>query len=104
VYIRGAMPGRSLAACIPALLVLVADAPAPRGRATTGIERPPPLVRRPTAPGSRFEGDFRSRLRAAHPSQRFVALVDLTEQVDLKALARRLRETSASKAATRAAS
>jgi subtilisin family serine protease len=53
--------------------------------------------------GDRFEGDFRARLRAASSSRRFVALVDLTEQLDLRAFARRLNASSMSKAQTRAA-
>jgi bacillopeptidase F len=64
--------------------------------------RPLP-VRRLKLPGDRFEGDFRARLRAGGPSRRFVALVDLTEQLDLRALARRLRAARASKAETRGA-
>jgi bacillopeptidase F len=42
-------------------------------------------------------------LRAADPERRFVALVDLTEQLDLRTFAKQLRGTSASKSATRAA-
>ncbi|MCI4354951.1 MAG: S8 family serine peptidase, partial [Thermoplasmata archaeon] len=60
-------------------------------------------VRRLKISGDRFEGDFRSRLSAGASSRRFVALVDLTEQLDLKVLARRLRGETMSKAARRAA-
>jgi bacillopeptidase F len=68
----------------------------------TAALRPFPLLRL-KAPGDRFEGDFRARLRAGDPRRRFVALVDLTEQLDLRTLARRLRAGSPSKAETRAA-
>ena len=64
--------------------------------------RPLPL-RKPPAQRDRFEGDFRSRLKASDPSQRFVALIDLTEQLDLRAFARQLRAASASKAKMREA-
>jgi len=64
--------------------------------------QPLPL-RRLKSPGGRFEGDFRARLREGVPSRRFVAFVDLTEQLDLRTLALQLRKTSASKAETRAA-
>jgi len=63
-----------------------------------------PLPLREVRPSrDRFEGDFRSRLKASDPSKRFVALVDLTEQLDLRAFARQLRKGSASKAETREA-
>jgi len=64
--------------------------------------RPLPLSRA-SAHGDRFEGDFRARLHAAAPSRRFVALIDLTEQLDLETFTRRLRASSASKARVRAA-
>jgi bacillopeptidase F len=60
-------------------------------------------LRRVQAQRDRFEGEFRAQLGAAHPSRRFVALVDLTEQLDLKTFARQLRASSASKAETRVA-
>jgi subtilisin family serine protease len=58
---------------------------------------------RPTAaaPAGRFEGDLAELLERAGPSDRFVTLVDLTEQLDLRALDRRLREGGASKSARR---
>ena len=67
------------------------------------VEHQPVPVRRLKVAGDRFEGEFRSRLLAAPPSRRFAALVDLSEQLDLKVLARRLRAGSLSKAARRAA-
>jgi subtilisin family serine protease len=73
-----------------------------RAPAEGAIARPLPL-QRVEAGTERFEGSFRVQLAAANPSRRFVALVDLTEQLDLKTYARRLRASSASKAATRAA-
>ena len=66
------------------------------------LAEPRPLpVRRARPQRDRLEGEFRSRLKASEPSKRFVALVDLTEQLDLQAFARRLRASSASKAETR---
>lgn len=73
-----------------------------RNPSDAATPRPLPL-RRLAIPGDRFEGDFCSRLRSAAPSRRFVALVDLTEQLDLRTLARRLRAASASKTEGRAA-
>lgn len=72
-------------------------------RGASVIGRPPPVRRVRSLPGSRYEGDFRSRLRAADASQRLVALVDLTERVDLATLTKRLHDASASKLATRVA-
>jgi len=72
-------------------------------RPTELTERRPLPLRRVKPQRDRFEGDFRSRLTASDPSKRFVALVDLTEQLDLRAFARQLRAASASKAETRAA-
>ncbi len=70
----------------------------------TGLTARRPLPLKQVRPSrDRFEGDFRARLRASDPSMRFVALVDLTEQLDLRAFARQLRKGSASKAETRAA-
>src|SRR5213593_2905436 len=82
-----------------ATAVALGMSPKPSG----AVESPSIPVRRLKAAGDRFEGDFRSRLLAAPSSRRFTALVDLTEQLDLKALARRLRAGSLSKAARRAA-
>jgi len=59
-------------------------------------------VRRTWLRGDRFEGDFGARLKTADPGRRFIALVDLTEQLDLRATTRRLRARSASKAEIRA--
>jgi len=70
--------------------------------ACAGAARDRP-VRRERDLVNRFEGNFGARLKAADPGRRFIALVDLTEQLDLRATARRLRARSASKAETRAA-
>lgn len=48
-------------------------------------------------PAPRFEGSFGERLHAADPARRFVALIDLTEQVDSRALAKQLEDGDASK-------
>jgi subtilisin family serine protease len=72
-------------------------------KASSPDEHPPLPLRRLKVAADRFEGDFRSRLSAAPASRRFVALVDLTEQLDLRLLARHLRGGSLSKAARRAA-
>jgi len=56
----------------------------------------------PSTVHGRFEGDFRARLDAADPSRRFVALVDLTEQLDLGSLARDLRAGKSGKRERRA--
>jgi subtilisin family serine protease len=60
-------------------------------------------VRRLGPSPDRFEGEFAARLRAADPGRRFTALVDLTEQLDVRVLAKQLRAASATKAATRTA-
>jgi bacillopeptidase F len=70
---------------------------------TGAVEHPSLPVRRLKGVGDRFEGDFRARLLAGPPGRRSVALVDLTEQLDVKLFARRLRGGSLSKAARRAA-
>jgi bacillopeptidase F len=70
--------------------------------AGAGAARPLP-INRLKGPKDRFEGNFRATLAAAPPSQRFVALIDLNEQLDLKTCARRLRASATSKAQTRAA-
>jgi subtilisin family serine protease len=71
--------------------------------AAGAVEHQSPPLRRLRGVGDRFEGDFRARLLAGPPGHRFVALVDLTEQLDVKSFARRLRGASLSKAARRAA-
>ena len=68
----------------------------------TSALRPLPL-RRLETPADRFEGGFRARLSASDSSRRFVALVDLTEQLDLRTFARHLRAASVPKATARAA-
>lgn len=60
-------------------------------------------LERPAAASGRFEGDFETRLRAADRARRFTALVDLTDQLDLPAFARRWHAEPRSKSATRAA-
>jgi len=85
-----------------ATAVTVGCARTTQGPVEAGAARPLP-VRGVRSPANRFEGNFRARLTAAPASQRFVALVDLSEQLDLKAYARRLRASSLSKAKTRAA-
>ncbi len=67
-----------------------------------GKPRPLP-VRKNRIVGDRFEGDFRSRLLVGDPLRRVTAIVDLTEQLDLRAFARRLRAVPASKVETRVA-
>jgi bacillopeptidase F len=52
---------------------------------------------------ARFEGDFEARLRAAPPTSRLVALVDLRDQVDLDALGRRLDAAGVAKRERRTA-
>ncbi len=56
-----------------------------------------------TDPARKFEGDFAERLRDATPGQHLRALADLTDQLDLEALGRALREQGRDKRATRAA-
>ena len=53
-------------------------------------------------PEPRFEGRFGEKLRSADPARRFVALIDLTEQIDPRALARQLTDAKAGKSDTRA--
>jgi bacillopeptidase F len=52
-------------------------------------------------PASRFEGGFGARLRSADPVRRFVALVDLTEQIDPRAIAKQLIDAKGGKAEKR---
>ncbi len=84
-------------------LTLAAGCSGRTPRPTDLTERRPLPLRRVRPATDRFEGDFRARLKASDPSTRVVALVDLTEQLDLRAFARQLRAASASKAETRAA-
>ena len=89
-------------AAAAALAVSAGCTRTPQGPPEFTSHRPFPLRRiRPAK--ERFEGEFRALLSASVPSRRFVALVDLTEQLDLRAFARQLRASSASKAETRAA-
>ena len=90
------------AALIPAL-VAAAGALGTASKPSSTIESRPLPVRRLKIAGDRFEGNFHARLTASPSSRRFVALVDLTEQVDLKVLARRWRGSFAAKAERRAA-
>lgn len=85
-----------------ALAVAACAAGASHRPTASSSSRPVP-VKRHAVQKDRFEGDFRARLDAAPPSQRFVALIDLSEQLDLKSFARQLRASAASKAETRAA-
>ncbi len=73
----------------------------PTGSAPSPASKPFPL-RHLAAERDRFEGDFRDRLAHADPSRRFVALVDLTEQLDLPALVKRISRSSTSKQEARA--
>jgi bacillopeptidase F len=75
---------------------------APQHPIDTGRHPALPLQRE-AVPASRFEGNFESRLRGADRARRFTALVDLTDQLDLREFARRRRAEWHSKAATRAA-
>ena len=52
---------------------------------------------------SKFEGDFEARLRAAPAGRHVLALVDLTQQVDLARLTARLRLEGRDKSARRQA-
>ncbi len=89
-------------AAAAALSVAAGCTRTPQGPSEFTSRRPFPLRRiRPAT--EHFEGEFRSLLSASDPSRRFVALVDLTEQLDLRAFARQLRASSASKAETRTA-
>jgi subtilisin family serine protease len=110
VYIRVAMAHRlprirwlSFRAVSILSLLAVAVTFGMTPKPSNAIERPPLPLRRLKAVGDRFEGDFRSRLSTVSPSRRQVALVDLTEQLDLKLFARRLRGESLSKSERRAA-
>lgn len=57
----------------------------------TTREDPPLRPWVPSDAGSKFEKGFEAELRGAGPADRFRAMVDLTEQVDLEVLGRRLR-------------
>ena len=54
-------------------------------------------------PAGKFETGFEARLRSADPARRIVALLDLSERLDLRALARDLRKAGLRKAERRAA-
>jgi subtilisin family serine protease len=98
---------RSLRGRLPLIVtlgLLAASGCAPGARtssaaASTGVL---PLSPRATSSG-RFEGDFGKELSGADPKRRFVALVDLTEQLDVRTYGRRLRRSGISKEARRAA-
>jgi bacillopeptidase F len=92
VYIRAAMAHR-----VRAILILASAAAV----SCAGSARPLTTSRTPKFE-SRFEGDFRARLTAADPARRFIALVDLTEQLDLKSLGADLRARRGGKRERRA--
>lgn len=79
-------------------LALAAGGCGPRSRRFEPPAVPPRGSDRPT---ERFEGDFEARLREAGTDQRFRAMADLTEQVDLVSLVRRLRASGAGKRSRR---
>ena len=88
---------------VVALAVLLVHCARP-GSTTGSTRRPPaPPLRRQERGSDPFEGSFRARLAAADPSRRFVALVDLTEQLDLATFVRRRRALSMTKAELREA-
>jgi subtilisin family serine protease len=67
--------------------------------AGTHASRPPadlPVIRRATI-ASKFEGDFEARLATADPGRKVVALVDLTDQLDLASYVRGLRGSKAAR-------
>ncbi len=76
---------------LAALAVQPACVPARMHPNPTSREDLPLRSGTPSGFGSKFEGNFEAELRAAGPADRFRAIVDLTEQVDLEALGRRLR-------------
>jgi len=67
------------------------------------VATPPLAVPRSPAKGDRFEGDFQSKLATSDPHRRFVALIDLTDQLDLKVFCKRLDRSKPSKLSRRAA-
>jgi subtilisin family serine protease len=96
VYIRVAMaerPCRIRPLSFPLLLILALSTGSgcPNGTRTTPdvSERGAFPLRRGRASGSRFEGDFETRLKNAESGRRFVALIDLTDQLDLRAFVRK---------------
>lgn len=81
--------------CATCAALLSAGCAARHAPATGGplYASPPLLAPAPTAggpPAAKFEGDFGERIARFGPDRRVVALVDLTDQVDLDALARTL--------------
>lgn len=84
------------------LLAAAGCAGAPRHPREGWIPSSPPLVRG-GRPAGRFEGDFQARLSAADPRRTFVALVDLTDQLDLRELSKRIGRVGLSKSARRGA-
>jgi bacillopeptidase F len=85
----------------PLLLALAAAAcvRAPKGPPPARADGSPPPPRPPVS--GKFEGDFEARLRGADGHERFFALLDLTDRVDLPALAARLRSEHLDKRARR---
>src|SRR5262249_29151213 len=111
MYIRSSMPRRrrlpaptgrfASLACLVAAAAGCAAAH-PKGQPSEPTVYPLAAVHATDgAPGGRFEGDLAGRLESAGPSERFVTLVDLTDQLDLRALDRRLRGAGAGKSARR---
>ena len=108
MYIRPPMPcgtrrPRALLLGLSGMLLLSACR-LPAGSA------PPPArdahrlpIHRVAGPAGRVDSGFSSTLRAADPARRFTAIVDLTEQLDLRELVGGRRGAALSKAARRAA-
>jgi subtilisin family serine protease len=83
------------------VLVLLAVAGGASLARKTATQEPP--LRAPVPADSTFEGDFEARLRAAPADRHVLALLDLTDQVDLARLTARLRAEGRDKAARRQA-
>jgi subtilisin family serine protease len=85
-------------------LCLLASAAA-SGARTPPLDRPAPTIRLepgPDAPG-KLEAGLEARLRGAAEADRFTVLVDLTRQIDLKKLAKRVKSDPRPRAERRAA-
>ncbi|HEX4823167.1 MAG TPA: S8 family serine peptidase [Candidatus Polarisedimenticolaceae bacterium] len=88
-----------LGGVVLALAVLACTAGAGAGASSRSV-RGLPLLPSVSA-ASKFEGDFESRLAASDPGRRQVALIDLTDQLDLRELGRRLDRAGQGKRARR---
>ena len=111
MYIRSPMspispghPPRSFRVLALAAGLSVAPGCVPARPGPAGVRADPvPLQRLAVPAGGRLDAELARRLQATEPSGHLVVLVDLTEQVDLKVLSKRLGDVAGTKAVRREA-